>query len=422
VVIFRETFSQKPLCAPVIFCLIDSQYSFPQPLCSDQENAMQFDNSKCTYYLSQILNMRTIALLSIFLISFRAFCQDDFKKGYIVNGKSDTIRGYIKQDLEEVMLQSITFRDASRTIKTLSTSDIKAFGFDQGPTYRLISYVQPTDTVKKQVHFAKLLMAGPFDLHSFRKEDNLYFVVYTADSSYLLYDDQMTQLGQVTEQGNFRNFLAFFARGCPKVSASAEKVNFNEQALITYFSSLEKCEGTFKRTQISYSKPKTEHYILVTAGAFALDKKSEIFAQALIQSSWPSFSKKTSLNSGLTYSRNSRETITPYSLGEIEDEVVTELYELPLIVRYNILSTRVRPYIYGGAAIGVKRKMETVSKVSSFETESFKSDHRSVGAAALFGCGIDVSVWKNLVINVDWHYDEISHLPVVGIGYRSNKF
>ena len=382
----------------------------------------KFDNLKCAYYFSQISKMRIIILLSIVLISLRAFCQDDFKKGYIVKGKSDTVRGYIKEDLEETFVQSITFKDASGAKKTFSITDLQAFGFDQGAVYRLVSYVQPPDSVKKQSHFAKLLMTGPFDLFSFRKKDNLYFVVYTTDSSYLLYDDQTTQLGEVSEQGNYRNFLAFFARECPSISATADKVNFSEQALISYFTSLEKCNGTFSGSQINYSKPKTERYILLTAGAFALDKKSEIFVQALIQFFWPSFSKKTSLNTGLAYSRNTRETSTPYSMGEIKDEWATELYELPLIIRYDILSRRVRPYIYGGAAIGTKREKQTVSKISSFETEIFTTNHTSFGVAPLLGGGIDVSVWKSLLINVDWHYDVISHLPVVGIGFRSNKF
>lgn len=366
--------------------------------------------------------MRAIILLSLLLTSSRIFCQDVFRKGYVVNNNSDTVRGYIREDLEETLLQSITFTDASGTKKVLSISDIKAFAFDQGPIFRLISYWHPLDSIKRQIHFAKLLMSGPFELFSFRKKDKLNFVVFTTDSSYLLYDDQTTQLGEVTEQGNYRNFLAFFARDCPKVSATAGNVNFNEQALISFFSSLEKCNGTFSSTQISYSKPKTERYILLTAGAFALDNKSEISGQALIQFLWPSFSKKTSLNTGLSYSRNSKETTTPYSLGKIKDKLVTELYEVPLVVRYNILSRRVRPYIYGGAAVGTKRELETVSKVSSFETETFSADHSSFGATVLLGGGIDVSVWKNLVINVDWHYDLISHLPVIGIGYRSNKF
>jgi hypothetical protein len=366
--------------------------------------------------------MRTIILLLLFLISSRGFSQDEFKKGYIVNGNSDTIRGYIREDVVETFLQSITFREATGANRVLSIADIKAFGFDQGSVYRLISYVHPLEGTGKQTHFAKLLMTGAFEVFSFWKKDNLYFAVYTSDSSYLLYDDQTTQLGVVTEQGNYQNFLAFFARECPKVNAVAAKVNFNEQAMISYFTSLEKCNGTFNGTQISYSKPKTERYISVTAGGFALDKKSEIFAQALIQFTWPSFSKKTSLNTGLTYSRHSNETSNSYSLGEIKDELVTELYELPLIVRYNILSKRVRPYIYGGAAIGARREMETVSKVSSLETETFKTNHTSFGATVLVGGGIEVWAWRNFVLNVDWHYDLISHLPVIGLGYRSNKF
>ena len=366
--------------------------------------------------------MRALVLISLLVISSQAFSQDEFKKGYIVNANSDTVRGYIKQDLEEHLTQWVAFRDASGLKRVLSISDLKAFGFDQGSLYRRITYAQPLDSENKQVHFAKLLMQGTCQLFSFIKKDILYFVVNTGDSAYLLYDDQTSQSGEMKEEGNYRNFLAFFARECPNVSGAAAKVNFNEQAFISYFTSLEKCKGTFSNTKITYYKPKTERYILVTAGAFAIDKKSEIFMQALMQFYWPSFSKRTSLNTGLTFSRNSKETSTPYSLGEIKDQLVTQLYEFPLTVRHNILSKRVRPYLYGGAAIGVKQEIETVSKVSSSETESFRTNHTSFGATVLLGGGIDVGVWKNFLLNVDWHYDLLSHLPVLGIGYRSNKF
>lgn len=365
--------------------------------------------------------MRTMILTSLLMASSTVFCQDVFKKGYIVNNASDTVFGYIKDDLEERWEQAIVFRDDGGASKVLSVSDIKAFGFNQGPIFRLIQYVHPLETPDKQSHFAKLLMAGTYFLFSFREKDKLYFVVQSRDTSYLLYNDQTTQLGEVTEHGNYQNFLAFFGRECPKVSATAANVNYTEEAFISYFSSFEKCKGTFNTVLISYSKPKTEKYILVTAGAFAVDKRSEIFSRALIQFIWPGLSRKTSMNTGLSYSRHTDETSTTYSMGKIETKLTTELYELPLLVRYDFFEKRIRPYIYGGGAIGVKMEHETVTKVSAY-TESFKSDDQSFGATVLLGCGISVSVSRNFLLNLDWHYDLLSHLPAFGIGYRSNKF
>lgn len=365
--------------------------------------------------------MRIIILPALLIISSFVSAQNAYTKGYIVEMNGDTVRGDLREDLEETLSRSITFKDQSGVSKKLSTSDIKAFGFDQGPIFRQVHYLDPLNSLKTENHFAKLLVDGKYDLFSFRRKDNLFFVVVNSDTAYLLYDDITTQLGEIAEQGNYRNFLAFFARDCSKVDATAATVNFNEQAFISYFVSLEKCNGTFNAAMVSYSKPKTEKTIFVSAGGFAVDRKSEIFAQALIQFTWPDFSKKASINTGLTYSNHSNETTTIYSISKIEDKSVTEIFEIPLIIRYDLLQKRVRPYIYAGGAIGTKVQHETVSKIF-FDTATTKTNYHSFGGTLLLGGGIAVNVYKNLLLNIDWHYDLLAHLPAIGIGYRSNKF
>lgn len=378
-------------------------------------------NLHVVYYLSKIFFMRIIFLSLLIFFFHTAFCQDVFKKGYIIKDK-DTVRGYIKEDLEEKLSESINFKDERGAIKVLSVSDISTFGFDQGPKYHLVNYVDPLDNSNKKVHFAKVLMEGAYGLLSFRKKDNLYFVVTRSDSSYLLYDDERTQLGEVLERGNYRNFLSFFSRDCPKVNVAVTDVNFTEDGFISFFTSLEKCQGTLSHSVVNYSKSRTEKNILVTAGASGLDKKTDLVVQALLQFTLPSINRKTSLNIGIAYWRYTTKSSYPYSLGEVSNKHVTEFYEVPLLLRYDLLRKVIQPYIYGGPGVAIRKEQETTSKTSLGTVETVQSNHNSVDPTIIAGAGLSVLVSKNVFINADWRYDLIAHLPVVGIGFRSNKF
>jgi len=251
--------------------------------------------------------MRPILFFLLLLFTHYAISQDFFKKGYIVSGK-DTVHGYIKQDLEEKLSEAITFKDQAGASKVLTTSDINAFAFEEGPKFALVNYVDPLEGSKRKMNFAKVLMQGTYDLFSFRKKDDLYFVVRRSDSSYLLYDDERTPMGDVVEKGNFRNFLAFFGRECSKSDLDVSNVNFTEPGFVTFFSKLEACQGTLNTATISYSKPKTEKHILMTAGGFAVDQKSDLVIQVLLQLSLPSINKKASVNMGVAYLRNTKKS------------------------------------------------------------------------------------------------------------------
>ncbi|HET9824090.1 MAG TPA: hypothetical protein VFP87_02085 [Chitinophagaceae bacterium] len=366
--------------------------------------------------------MRPAILFLLLIICSFAFCQKAYKKGYIVKSSSDTIHGFIEEDLEEKLSISINFKEESGASEILSTSDIKAFGFDQGPIFRLVNYVDPLDSLKIESHFAKLLMDGFYDVFSFRRKDNLFFVAVNKDTAYLLYDDEKTQLGEVIEQGNYRNFLAFLGRDCPQMAATTSEVNYTEQGITSYFIALEKCKGNFKSTMIKYSRPKMAKYILVTAGAFGVDKRSEVIVQALLQLTLPSVNKKTSISMGIVYLRNTTKSNSPYSFGEIKGKHVSEFYEIPALFRYDLFSKVIEPYLYAGPGVLIRREQETTTKTSLGAAETVQSNDRSFDPTILVGVGISILMSKKFYINADWRYDWYSHLPIVGVGFRSNKF
>jgi hypothetical protein len=365
--------------------------------------------------------MRTILLSFLLLISYFLFGQQSYKKGYIINNSGDTIQGYIKEDLDEKLTQSINFKDQSGMIKMFSVGDIREFEFEGAGNFRLVNYVDPLDSLKRKTHFAKFMLEGTYQLFSFQRKDNLYFVVVNKDTSYLLYDNIMTPLGGLIDRGNYQSLLFFFSRECSKVSNTAANVNFSEEAILSFFVSLEKCNGNTKNTVVHYTKSKAQKNIILSTGGMQWDKRTDISVQALGQFVIPSVSLQASLLTGLVYLRSTHESTQTYTLSEIKREYETQIYEIPVLFRYDILQKRVQPYIYGGAGIAIKNEEQTstqTSLINSSIEDAGKTQDSKFGGTVIVGAGIYVRVTKNFFLNLDWRYDLVSHLPIAGLAYK----
>jgi hypothetical protein len=365
--------------------------------------------------------MRTILLSFLLFTSIFLFSQQSYKKGYFVNNKGDTIRGTIQEDVEEKLIHSINFKDETGLLKTLSIADIKEFGFEEGGDFRVVNYVDPLDSLKSKTHFAKLLMQGTYQLFSFRRKDDLNFILVDKDTSYLLYDDIKSEFGDIFEKGNYQSLLSFFSRGCPKVSSTAASVNFSEESLIKFFVSLEKCTGNVKTTVVHYSKSEAQKNIMLFAGGMQLDDRSEISIQVLGQFVIPAVSRKSSLLAGIVYLRSTHESTQTYTLVKDQSEYETQIIEIPLLVRYEFFQKLVQPYVYGGVGIGIKKDKQTTTRTSliSANTEATGTTENSdFSGAVICGAGLNFRVAKNFLIGVDWRYDLASHLPVAGLTYK----
>jgi len=365
--------------------------------------------------------MRTILLSFLLPISCVLFGQPSFKKGYIITHNGDSAQGYIKEDVEEKLAQSIDFKDQAGAVKILSVGDIKGFGFEGDNNFRLVNYVDPLDSLKSKTHFAKLLLEGSYKLFSFRRRDNLNFIVVNKDTSYLLYDDMRSEFGDIFEKGNYQSLLFFFARECPRIGSKASTVNYSEESLLSFFLSLEKCNGNANNTVVHHSTSKAEKNIILSAGGFQWNKRTEIAVQALGQFVIPSVSRKSSLLAGIVYLRSTHQSTQTFTLVEDHSKYETQVFEIPVMFRYEILQKAIQPYIYGGAGAALRKDKETTTRISliSADTEATGTTESSeFGATVLVGAGINVRVVKNLFVNLDYRYDLYSHLPVAGLACR----
>ncbi len=362
--------------------------------------------------------MRLILLLVLAGISSIVFGQNSYKKGYIVNNNGDTSTGFIKENIDEKLSQSIDFKDADNKQRTLLPADIRGFGFTGGNQFRKVTYTDVSDGLVQKTHFAKLLFNSVYQLLSFYRKDNLYIVIVTRDTTFFLFDDVRTSLGDMVENGNFRNLLHFVTRECDRISSRASDVPFTEQGFISYFKAFEKCNGTLDRTVTYYSKPKREMNIYLVAGAFSLNKETEFVVQGLVNFGISSRNENTSLSTGLVYLKNVETTNETYTFGEIEKKHTANFFELPFLIRYDILKKRVRPYVYGGAGVLVKNLRDvTTTKDLSYETVAV-TEKTSIDPTIILVAGIDIRILKRLFIDLNWRWDLGLHIPIAGIAIK----
>jgi hypothetical protein len=352
------------------------------------------------------------AITCIFLCLFPSlFGQSVFESGYIVKINNDTIKGSIKHDIEEKLSTQISFQSSNGVIETHIPATIKAFGFTGGDQFRIVVYTDPTDNFISKNHFAKLLFDGINELYSFIRKDIHFFVAkIKEDTTFLMYDLIQNAIGQMIEQGNYQNQLFFIGRECDALRARAAKTNYNEPDMIKYFVALDKCLGNSNAEAVHYVKPKTITQVYVFAGGLPLGDKYQVMAQGMIKFIIPSQSRKTSLNIGIAYLKNKRTAEDSDYFGTVtEFDLVTDIIEIPLLIQYDLLEGKVRPFVYGGPGVGYKRE-------SAF-TEP-KSNDSGVGVTLIGGAGIEGYVAKKVFLKIDWRYDLLAHYPVVGIGIR----
>ena len=125
---------------------------------------------------------------------------------------------------------------------------------------------------------------------------------------------------------------------------------------------------------------------------------------------------------GVAYLRNTKKSSSTYSFGDIQSKHVSEFYELPVLMRYDFLTKVIEPYLYIGPGVLLRKEQESTTKTTLSTPETVQSNQHSFNPTLIVGGGISVLILKNLFIKVDWRYDLYSRLPLLGIGFRSNKF
>lgn len=356
--------------------------------------------------------MKKLLLLFTIVSSLSAFSQDHFSPGFIVNNNGDTLKGWVKEDINSRLSSKIDFKsDQSKEPVAYTSNDIRAFGIN-GNQFRSLQYLDETDSTQKQ-NFGKLLVDGYYNLYIiYRSVSEHYFYLTTQDGrNFLLYDDIIANT-DVTRKGNYHKVLYDIGLNLPNVDNRAVSIGFTERELAKYVYDCNNIDHKTSNSQLHYVKAKTDWSVIGYVGGITLGtNKSQVTVQLLARFVSPSVTKKASLNIGLTYSRTSTPYANYFAFYPKDDRTLTELVAVPVQLQYNFLTGWFQPYIYTGFSIG------HVSQTDNYATGNPTNETR-LGFPVLAGAGLELHPTSRLFIRADFRYELILQYPSVGLAYR----
>lgn len=357
--------------------------------------------------------MRKITLLVLQFIPLFLLSQSKLVPGFIIKHNDDTLRGYLKEIPEKKVEDKILFTPNKETAPTIfSTKEVQSFGYEGGNVYNKVKYIYPEDLTTNE-RFAKKLVEGNYRLYMFWKQDKSYFIVNTyEDSTYLLYDDNMSYSGIISEKGNYKEKLLYLSVPCESLKAKVEYLNYNQTSMAGYVDRLNKCILPSEQNTIVYKKDRSYLNIFVYAGAMPLGSRYEFTGRIIGRFTIPSIDKNMSVNVGLNYMMNKKSTPVQVSnTAEYKNIEYKNIYSVPFTIQYNFIQSKIRPYIDAGLSL------DYLDKATKRDYSQKKTYDKQFGVGFIIAAGIEGYITNRLMIKADWRYELFMHYPAVGIAY-----
>ncbi len=325
--------------------------------------------------------------------STAAYAQTEFRPGYLVKTAGDTVRGEIAYRGIGKSAERCVFRaTGEQATTTWLPGQIKGYGLASGEhfTSQLTPMpvppapegsTVPVASVPARQLFLEVLTEGPAALLNRRDEDlHDHFYVLKAGAA------QPTELVQtrlrIVDNGIIREQIMPVYRGtlteqfadCPDMLLSITKTEFKSSSLVAAFNRYNACRqpgwvapSAIKRTEVGievlaggqasstyYSEPKFE--VTMPAGlapevGMALSLGRRVLRQRL------------TFRAELHYVRQVAEASSSQQLylpdpSKYDIRFVTSYLRVPILVRYSLPGTRVRPFLEAGFSMSYAPKLD----------------------------------------------------------------
>lgn len=351
--------------------------------------------------------------LNLIALDLTSTAQDHPLPGYIVKTSGDTVRGFLKEQGTSELLHQIGFKTTEAGDYTTYTFDqVNSFQYQDGNLYRSISFNNVSlDQPTVQMHYARLLVSGEYDLYSFTERDRLFFLVKKDTSFHLLFDDDIHTGTYI--KGNFRNELNFFAAFCESVRNQIEPMVYGEHSMMEFFQKLDACLSPNKAVVSYYHKTKIVVGFEAYGGGISLGTdRSQFTGEARVKFSFPQYNPSISLSVGVRYAQVIKKVIDPsYLVANIYHKATYDLTSVPLTFQYTFLPHGlVQPFIYAGLSV------LTMNIVSDLPLNDFNTTYYHTWALApVLGGGVDVKVANFLKVRAEMRYENIVEWPTIGL-------
>ncbi|HEV3327504.1 MAG TPA: hypothetical protein VG052_17935 [Puia sp.] len=353
-----------------------------------------------------------VLAFGLFLLFVSAHAQSPSLPGYIVRNPGDTLRGLLQEQTMDESSRSVLFKSANEaSYHTYTLAEVRAYQFDGGDLFRAVTYSdtrldQPVD----KRCFAKLLVAGEYDLYNFTEKEVLLFLARKDSSFYLMYDDDLMTTSGI--KGNFRSELNFFSALCDAARGDVERATYTSGSMIAFFQKVDACLSPGKTVTTYYHKQPGKAGMFAYVGGIPLGNKSQFTAEAAFRLIWPKVSPNVSLNVGFRYANVVKRIINPnYQFGGITYPETFQIKSLPVTFQFNITKGIVQPFIYTGLSF-------VLVDVASQVPEIYRDNNHSTGVAFVVGAGIEVRLLHFLWARAEWRDEFISQWPTVGLALK----
>ena len=338
--------------------------------------------------------------------------QQIFESGYIINPGGDTVKGFIKADLESDLISVAKFKkDEGSELKEFGPTELRGFGIGKD-IYKSMRFVNTAEDSITETAFVKQLVKGEYNLYAYRKPDRFFYLLQKDTILYFLYDEVSRGTGEIIQKGNYFNYLNLIAVPCEKLTNLVGRVGYNDKDMAVFISKVDNCETPGIATNY-YQKPKTLVQPMIFAGGLPAGDMNQFTASFILHITLPRIDKKTSVNIGINYSNVTKKTEERSDYFFLYDLVTRyQIFSVPVTFQYNFTTSRVQPYFYAG--------MSPAYTSRSTNTRNYNipaSDH-DFGLTLIAGAGVQVRMFSQLFIRADWRYEVVLQYPAVGLAYQ----
>jgi hypothetical protein len=341
-------------------------------------------------------------------ISF-AQLKDTFEKGSITKINNEKVDGFIKTEDLSKLASDVCFKLLERDKECVNydTSQLKSFNTENGKYFDLMT-IKINNGNKEITIFANLILKGTVSLYKVLYDYEEFFVISKNNVNYVLQDDKLVSGETEIRKYNYIGTLNTATDGFLMINY--KNFEFNENNLTKIVSDYSASKG-YEIKQLNYFEKNT-HFIIASVGYGFKQDATEYFFQGIYRVYFPKISRSTSFNVGLNYFKY--QNIEPF-YGNTYKYTRT-LTSVPIQFQQNLLSKNIRPYLFVGFDLNYLKIVDDSN--NSLLVDGLQNNF---GVGILYGAGIEIDVYKGIMLKSEYRKGVFSHLIQFGIGYNFSK-
>ncbi|MDJ1481119.1 outer membrane beta-barrel protein [Cytophagaceae bacterium YF14B1] len=319
-----------------------------------------------------------LTTLSFIFLSPILFAQTNFIKGTIVDLNGNTQEVLIKDKADKYNSLECSVKSLKQNaVVRYKPADIKGYSLENGKVYQSY-YISVPDTKDSVLVFLQKLVEGEVVLYFYRGKQgkDRYFIQIPPEGLMELdgAKDSYVNGQRYRSEGNYRENLKSVMSKCPIEKSSLDELKMTRARMTSFIASYNLCPS-INNLRYQYENPKSKILLGVKLGAslgqvdFGQKSSNDLYAYPVenVPVRWQpavgitaafqmaDIDKKLYFQSELLFMgmqiKDYKTQTGLFKKTVIIDKIQNYFIQLPLLFRYNLLNTRLTPYVSIGGAV-----------------------------------------------------------------------